>query len=46
MLFPALLLIFYLGLYNSSQVKGNLFLITMLFGFMEAFGVVVGEKII
>jgi len=43
-LFFAVINIYYFGLYNSSQLKGNPIKIVIMFGLAEVLGILIGEK--
>lgn len=42
----AVINIYFFGLYNSSQIKGNPIMILIMFGIAEAFGILFGEKLL
>lgn len=45
-LFFAIINIYYFGLYNSSQLKGDPIKIVIMFGLAEVLGIVIGEKVV
>jgi hypothetical protein len=46
LLFISVFNIYFLAIFNSSQVQGNIFTIGILFGLSEALGIMFGERLI
>jgi len=46
MLFICFLNLYFIGLYNSAKLNGNILIIAMFFGFSEIIGIFIGEYLV